>query len=187
MSDFHEKHAYSIVAKHITFKTWEMFSVGGVAFGMVNGLRKVGIRGLVNLRHWGVAPAVATLFGIVVGLPLTEGALNSKKEPPVSDRAFRIMHNRSQNRLDQFALRGAIIGAFVAFGSRIPLRLLLNGTAGGCVAGLLAYKAEAIAAPHRNALGASYPPWKLPFIPLKWQGISEDFSDDFDDVKPKQK
>merc|ERR1711916_63186 len=77
------------------------------------------------------------------------------------DRAFRIKHNRQQNRVDQFVYNGAVIGlvASLFFPSAI-----IVGTCGG----LLALQAERIYNPDLSQKGSDYPPWRplSPYVAL---------------------
>ncbi len=54
------------------------------------------------------------LVGAVLGVPFALAQLGYKPGPADEvDRAMRIIHNKTQNHVDLFAYRGAIVGAGV--------------------------------------------------------------------------
>ncbi|KAJ1398705.1 hypothetical protein B484DRAFT_406576 [Ochromonadaceae sp. CCMP2298] len=87
-------------------------------------------------------------FAPILGCSLTLNALYIKnyrtpmEADGVDDRAYRIMHNTKQTKVDQFSIVGAAVGAAVGAVAVPGLRGILASSATGVVAGLICFGGE---------------------------------------------
>jgi len=148
-----------IVDAHVMTKTWQLGCILSTAIGSALTMRRSGVAGLKGIKY---GPGLQTLPIVLGGLgyPLSEFAMKKRPGPTGEvDRAFRIMHNRLQNRFDQFSYHGAIVG--VALGVlKIGAGALLPGIWLGSTLGIAACKFEEFILPDLHKGGTDYPPWK---------------------------
>ena len=123
--------------------------VKGVQIGSAAGL-VLGVQLLTYLRKMPVGKAWRNVMPVapIIGSVLTLTMLYAKHyNTPmdidgVDDRAFRIMHNNGQVKIDRYSVLGAAAGAAIGTVVMPGLRSALAGSSTGVVFGMLFYVAE---------------------------------------------
>ena len=101
-------------------------------------------------------PSSAVIFTAASAVALYKKQLDGGlSEDGVDDRAFRIVKNSGQVKVDQYALAGASVGAALgAVVGRTAVRAVLSSSLTGVAAGVALYSAETIVLPKLKEMGA---------------------------------
>ena len=126
--------------KHCAMKGLQMGSVFGViAIPVISLLRR---RELV--KSWKSNMPFYSLIGVGVGLSALYGSVYYKKidVAGVDDRAYRIIHNKSQNEVDGYSHYGAIAGATLGILSTGSISVAAASAMTGIALGVISYSSE---------------------------------------------
>lgn len=134
-------HPARVLSVHVAQKGFQAGSLAGLFLGvpLVGYLRKIPLR-----SAWMRTMVPAPFIGGVVTLSMLYALDYSKPMgvDGVDDRAFRIMNNTGQVKVDKYSTVGAAVGAAVGAISLGGLSTILAGTSTGIAVGVLAYCVE---------------------------------------------
>mmetsp|Transcript_20197 Transcript_20197/g.33795 ORF Transcript_20197/g.33795 Transcript_20197/m.33795 type:complete len:179 (+) Transcript_20197:58-594(+) len=133
---------------HVAMKGIQLGSVAGLVVGVPFMNRELlkWKRGGTNMfsSAWLRVMPVAPLLGLTATLTMlfVKNFRQELDDDGVDDRAFRLINNYNQMKLDQFSVIGAAVGAGAGAILRPGLRSIMASSTTGVVFGILAFGAE---------------------------------------------
>uniref|UniRef100_A0A6V3R9E5 Uncharacterized protein n=1 Tax=Lotharella globosa TaxID=91324 RepID=A0A6V3R9E5_9EUKA len=147
-----EKNSYAapsrptaVLGVHVAHKGFQAGSCLGFGIGTLVMLVR-GRRGLKLLRGLTKVVAGTSTFGSAIGVSMAANKIQSlpksEQQDGIEDRAFRIFHNRKQNRVDRFSCIGmgaGVVGGCLLLG--LTPSAVVGGAGLGSVGAIVAHVA----------------------------------------------
>lgn len=134
-------HPARVLCAHVAQKGIQGGAVGGILIGvpLISFLRKIPLR-----TAWSRVMVSAPIIGSFVTLSMLHGLDYSKPMgiDGVDDRAYRIMHNQGQVKVDKYSTVGAAVGAGIGAVSLAGMSAVVAGASTGVAVGVLYYCVE---------------------------------------------